>query len=469
MKKLMALAIGVMTLFSTLPLHAAEVTFSGEFRVRGFWTDNLTDGNSGGGAAEDMSRFNDQRFRLKTTIKAGVSTGVVVLDFGNCLFGTRVATFNNPFGGGGLTGDCRFGRNGFGGSFNTVGVREAYLHINLSKVGLILGRQTIKLGHGIVLDDTVDAVTVVLPLNGATVTGSMLQLADLNDAIAPGIGLGINQDTTIWLVNVGMDHRNHVINLYDALLYSQSPSFTARRTFIYPTGVTSTPGLVVCFFPSPGCLPDKIWLNVVGASLDIRNGPMTLAFEGSYAIGQASNWTLGQDARLKGWNVMGDATVDAGGAKAGGTIVYASGQEPTAVNDINVTDISGNFQLGNILLNNEQRSDRDGSSLGGGFGGLGIVAVKLHADLMPVEKLTVGGAAIYARTEQLCVACNERTIGYEFDANAKYVIDDNLAFHAGAGYLITADGARDFYSGLGGGGPANSNLWKLSAKAVFTF
>jgi hypothetical protein len=464
MRKLLIVAVGLVTWLTALPLYAVDVNFSGEFRVRSFWTDNLTDGNSGGGAADDMARFNDQRFRLKTTIKAGVTTGVVVLDFGNCFVGTDVATFNGPGGGATATGDCRFGAGGFGGSFNTVGVREAYLHIDLSNVGLILGRQRIKVGHGIVLDDITDAITVVLPMGSTTITGSMLQLVDATDAL--GLTTGINHDTTVWLINVGMDQKSHVINLYDAFLYDQNASGVSPTVLnvIYPTGVAA---------PFVFTTADKLWLNIIGASLDVHNGPMALAFEGSYTIGAVSNWTAGKDARVNGWNLMGDATVDAGGAKVGGTVVYASGQSQSGVNEANVADISGNYQLGNILLNNEQLSDRDGGSLGGGFAGMGILAVKLHADMVPTQKLTVGGAAIYAQTAELCspLTCggptNSRTIGYELDANAKYAIDDNLAFSAGAGYLITAAGAKEFYGGIGG--PADSNLWKLSAKAVFTF
>jgi hypothetical protein len=469
MRKLLIVAVGLVTWLTALPLYAVDVNFSGEFRVRSFWSDNLFDGNSGSaGGFDDMSRFNDLRFRLKTSVKAGVTTGVVVLDFGNCLGGLDSATFQNgtnpaiPFPGFMPTGDCRFGTAGFGGSFNTVGVREAYVHIDLKQVGLILGRQPIKLGHGIVLDDTADAITVELPMGATKISASMLQIADFNDSLGFAVpsGVGINKDTTIWLVNVGIDQKSHVINLYDAFLYDQSPG-TNFALLSYPT----IPG--AAFFV-PG-FADKIWVNYLGLSLDAKNGPLALAFEGTYDLGRAELAGGGKDIRLGGWNLMGDATADTGGAKVGGTVVYTSSQEPTAVNDFNVADISGNFQLGNILLNHEQTSDRDGGSLSGGFLGAGLFAVKLHADMMPTQKLTVGGAAIYALTPDrgICGSACERTIGYELDANAKYAVDDNLTFSAGAGYLVTANGARDFYSGAGG--VANSNLWKLSAKAVFTF
>jgi hypothetical protein len=164
---------------------------------------------------------------------------------------------------------------------------------------------------------------------------------------------------------------------------------------------------------------------------------------------------------------MGDATIDAGGAKLGGTVVYTSGQEQSATGDVNIADISGNFQLGNILVNGEMNTDREGSSLSGGVAGAGLFAVKLHADMMPTEKLDVSAALIYAQTTgQPCAGC-QRNIGYELDANARYKVDDNTSFDFGAGYLFTGDGAQDFYGGAVG--PADSDIWKLSAKAVFTF
>lgn len=455
MRKLIVVAAGLMSVLTALPLYAADVTFSGEFRVRAFWSDNVTDGDSG---VEDEARFNDQRFRLKTAIKAGVTTGVVVLDFGNCTVGADVATFNaGAAAGGTFTGDCRFGTGGLGGSFNVVGVREAHLRIDLSTVDAVLGRQTIKLGHGIVLDDTVDAITVMLPLGAATITGSLLQIADATDAL--GIPGSINNDTSVWLVNVGMDHDNHVVNFYNALLYDQSPG-TGVGNFIYPTGVTAAVPLGT----------STLWENFLGVSLDVDSGPINLAAEASYAIGRYS--PAAGDARLGGWNLMGDATFDAGGATVGATVLAASGQDPSATGgETNATDISGNFVLGTILLNNGQASDHDGGSLGGGFGGAGILAAKLHASLMPTPKLTVGGAAIYARTaERVCQAC-ERTIGLELDANAAYAVDDNLTVSAAAGYLFTGDGATDFYTIVTGpaSGASDSDIWRLVGKVAFTF
>ncbi|MEW6325705.1 MAG: hypothetical protein AB1515_10010 [Nitrospirota bacterium] len=470
MRKSIVAAVGLLVGLTALPLYAAEVTFSGEFRVRAFASENILDGDSstdivGGLYGNDKTRFNDLRFRLRTAIKAGVTSGIVVLDFGNCFAGADVATYNGAAAavpGLSQTGDCRFGQAGLGRSFNVVGVREAHLNIDLNPVTAVLGRQSLKLGHGIVFDDTSDAITLIYNAGPTTtITGSLLQVADAGDALGVP-GLGNDHDTSIWVLNVGMDHDNHVINIYNALLYDQGAAAAGNvGNFIYPTGVVVAVPLAL----GP---VDKLWQNFLGISLDAKNGPMTLAAEGSYAVGRYGIPGTG-DHRLGGWNLMGDATVDTGGAAVGGTVVYASGQDPSATTEINATDIAGNFQLGNILLNNEMTSDRDGGSLGGGFGGAGILAAKLHASTMPSDKLTVGGALIYARTaERVCQAC-EREIGWEVDANAAYRVDDNLTVSAGAGYLLTGDGAEDFYRAAPAGPGGDNHIWKLAGRAVFTF
>lgn len=480
MRKLLFAAAGLVAMFVAVPVSAADISLSGEVRVRGFWSDNLTDGDSSFETSpitgvNDESRFNDGRFRLKTAIKAGVTTAVAVLDIGNCYFGSVLqpvtpSTINGGAAGAGATGDCRFGTAGLGGSFVTVGVREAYMHIDLNAVGLILGRQTIKLGHGIVFDDTSDAITVVVPMNGTTITGSMLQVADNADALAVP-GLDKNNDTTIWVLNLGMDHGNHTLNVYDALVWDDGFGSTDFANTVMPVGGLGFPvGL--------GGI-DHVWWNTIGVSIDAMNGPLALMLEGSYTHGGISLAVPGSTIRLTGYNVMGDATFDAGGAKVGATVVYASGQEGqgAAVNHLNVGDISGNFQLGNILLNNEQFADRDGSSVNGGFAGQGLFAVKLHGGTMPSDKVKVDGAVIYAQTTELCnpftcvVPSTSRVLGFEFDANAAYMVDDNLTFSAGAGYLVSGDGLSDFYTGFSGapGDGSDSNLWKLVGRATYTF
>src|SRR5581483_2314211 len=153
MKKLLVLALASVSTLALIPsLYAADVKFSGEFRVRGFYDENVNTFNKNTG---DTEAFADERFRLRTNVTSGIASGVIALDVTNGHTGPDVATFQNPgtiFTGN--TGDTRLGSVGFGSSYNVVGVREAYLKFQFPMFGATAGRSPFKLGHGMVLDDT---------------------------------------------------------------------------------------------------------------------------------------------------------------------------------------------------------------------------------------------------------------------------------------------------------------------------
>ncbi|MBI3812585.1 MAG: hypothetical protein HY283_10370, partial [Nitrospirae bacterium] len=127
----------LMAAAAPLTARAAEMKFGGEFRARGFYTDNLSDLNSG---IKDREVFNDERFRLKVSAAEGLATGVVLVDFFNGSSGQDVATLNStPTGNG--TGDRTSGSAGFGGSLDTVRLKEADLRVSWPEVPLVAGRQ----------------------------------------------------------------------------------------------------------------------------------------------------------------------------------------------------------------------------------------------------------------------------------------------------------------------------------------
>lgn len=168
MKKGLVVALALLTITITaLPVFALDVQFSGDYRVRGFYFDSIYATkpafgpitlNPGPptfpalGDAAQSSNFIDQRFRLTSRITAGMTTGVVQLDFLNV---------NGNFPNTNL-GNREFGQNfsNFGMESNTIGVRQAYLVVNLPVARLYAGRPEVTLGHGIVLKDTVDLIGV---------------------------------------------------------------------------------------------------------------------------------------------------------------------------------------------------------------------------------------------------------------------------------------------------------------------
>ena len=98
MKKGLVVALALLTIiFTALPAFALDVQFSGEYRIRGFYYDSIyatkpafapltfTPGPTFAplGDAAQTANFLDQRFRLTTRITAGMTAGVVQLDFLN--------------------------------------------------------------------------------------------------------------------------------------------------------------------------------------------------------------------------------------------------------------------------------------------------------------------------------------------------------------------------------------------------
>jgi len=98
MRKLLVLAI-VLAWLPVTPLFAVELKVDGDFRIRGFYNNNLTDANN---SIKDDNAFNSERFILNFVGKSGTGPvnveGVVTTDL----------TSSNG------TGNSRFGNVAFG-------------------------------------------------------------------------------------------------------------------------------------------------------------------------------------------------------------------------------------------------------------------------------------------------------------------------------------------------------------------
>ena len=87
------ISVGTIFLSSVNNAKAVEVKVNGEVRVRGVYSNNLSDGHTHEaqaicradngelmGSCNDQEAFSDIRFRSKITLAEGESAGVVVLD-----------------------------------------------------------------------------------------------------------------------------------------------------------------------------------------------------------------------------------------------------------------------------------------------------------------------------------------------------------------------------------------------------
>jgi len=427
MKKLWVMALGTAFFLQTASLYAADVKFEGDFRVRGIYADDL-DANED---VDDQQAFADGRFRLRTTATAGITSGVVVLDFTSSFTSTsNPGCAPPPAGTGCTTGNYRFGSANFGGSYNIVGVREAYLRLDLNTVKLALGRKPFRLGHSLILDDTMDAIVGKFMVGGFEVMLANGKLLDTNNTGLTGatspIG-GTGSDTDLYIAKTGFTHGDmHNIGIFLTYLKDRGPAFL-------PAAVA----------------PDKTDLWVLGVTADGKFGAINLGAEVDFLTG-TQDVTTGDSADLEGMNVLVGVGLNVGAVEVGVTGLYATGQETG--DEVNINGLSGNFVLGNILVNDSISSDREGQcvSVRGGrigsgsrgcVGGAGIMALKVSAGFNFLAGQTEV-AAIWAETTEDPIGpagAGESDLGIEIDVNHKHKLDDNVSIGAKVGYLLSGD------------------------------
>ncbi len=429
-KTFLVFLAGLMVFFSALPVFAVDLKFTGDYRIRGFYTDNLTDQAD---SADDATAYNSMRFLLTSTASAGVAKGVVTMDF------TSTAG----------TGNMRFGETGgpYGPKDDTFALLEAYIKADLRVAMVSGGRQMFKIGHGILFDDPADGFVIDVPLGPAKLTLVNLKPFDCssslgvnpNPAIGGGCTSGTSDDTDLYLGNVSLRPTSEMAaNLFLGIYKDRGPNIGTVGTH-YSTGTTD------------------VELYIIGATGDANLGPLNLTTEIDYLTGDMNN----ASGDLDGLNFHLGGSMAAGPANVGLTFLYASGRDPSsgASGDRNINGLDGNYPTGIILTNGGARSlaPKDGTCLGvsapgtsdaaTSLGGVpncinsrGLLAVKATGSITPVDRLSFQGDIIWARSaENSSTTVQEKDIGVELDGTARYRVDDNFSLMTGIGYLITGD------------------------------
>jgi hypothetical protein len=436
MKKLLVLALASVSFFYVASVYAAaDIKFEGDFRVRGIYADDL-DANED---ANDQTAFADGRFRLKTTATAGITSGVVVVDFTNAFTDPTNTGCNGPASTGCRTGNYRFGSANFGGSYGIVGVRQAYLAVDLNMVKFAFGRKPFVLGHSLVLDDTMDAIAAKFkagPLDVLLANGKLIE------STVSGVG-GTGSDSDLYIAKFGLNHADqHMLGLFVTYLKDRPELLTG--TFA-TTGDTSLWGL--------------------GVTADGAFGPLMVNFEVDLFNGENDDTgaTPAVTTDLTGMNVLLGAGLKAG-ADLNVWLLYTTGQEAATASDpnpdTNVNGLSGNFVLGNILLNDNINSDREGqcASVGGArlgsggascIGGFGVTGIKVSAGFVDLgmKSSHTEVAVIWAQTTEDITGTDPVSglpvsgsdLGIEIDLNHRHKLDDNVAVAVNLGYLLSGD------------------------------
>lgn len=439
-KVLLVFVAGLMVFLTALPVFAVDFKFNGDYRIRGFYTDNLTDQAD---STDDATAYNSMRFLLTSTASAGIAKGVVTMDF---------TSTNN-------TGNQRFGETGgaYGPKDDTFALLEAYIKADLRMATLSGGRQMFKIGHGILFDDPADGFVVDVPLGPAKLTLVNLKTFDCTSATTTAIGggctLGTSDDTDLYLSNVSFRPTGELAtNLFIGLYKDRGPNINGGA---YAAGTTDV----------------ELW--ILGATADANVGPLTISTEIDYLMGDMNNNTTNAD--LGGLNFQLGGSVNAGPVNVGLMYLYASGDNPSST-DVNINGIDGNFPTGIILTNGGARSlaPKDGTCLGvngAALGGVpncinsdGLKAFKGTASISPVARLNLQGDVIYARASGAQFGGGDTEIGWELDGTARYKLDDNLSVMTGIGYLIADD-----YWKTSAAAPSPDNMIVIVGEMSFHF
>jgi hypothetical protein len=372
------------------------------------------------------------RFLLTTTAKAGLATGVVTLDF---------TSANN-------TGNLRMGGGGIFGGESDVPVgpaddrfalMEAYIKADLRVATFAAGRQSFKLGHGIIFDDSADGFVLDIPVGQLTLTLADLKLIDVTDSNVIFIGNTTTPGT-------GADTDFYVGNL------SLKPTADLAANLFFGYFNDRGPNLSPLAVPTPLVTDYNVF--IVGATADTNLGPLTLNGEIDYLTGSVTN-PGGNEPDLEGLNVQLSGGANVGPANVGLTFVYSQGQDPTATDKININGLDGNYPIGIILTNSGARSaqPKDGTCLSadgapvagapGCIGGTGLIAIKGTGSISPVDRLSLEGDVIWAQSAEDSSSSNSSSdIGVELDGIVRFKLDDNLSLMGGIGYLMTGDWAK---------------------------
>lgn len=437
---------------------AAEVNLNGDFRIRGFVNNNLTDADSD---VHDSNAFNSERFILNLAVKSDPAPvqveGVLTTDFTSSN-GTGNARFGQfAFGPAQNSATACGGGTGTACTQNTFALLQAYLKLTTPYFSFTGGRQVFKIGHGLLVADAVDALVLDIPIGSTTLQLANLKIFDSTRSAASGgvfVGNGTNGgpggDTDLYLANLNFSPFTDVsFDTYAGWYSDRGPSFITQVNPAMAAYGTSA----------------KAEMLILGVAGTAKLGRFNTLFEADLMRGVVKD-PASRGALLQGHNILANANTDVGPGNVGLTFVYSSGQrakDVTSGKRANINGINGDYPLGIITTNVGARSPApvdgtcpsfSGGGLGGRpgcFAGSGLITFKASGNITPpaLPKLNVELSVLYnlaaqKRPIQSAVGSTSfrkggRKIGTEVDLLVRYQVLKDLSLTAGYGILFAGD------------------------------
>ncbi len=442
-----------------------KFTVNGDYRIRGFYNNNLTDASN---SRKDSNAFNIQRYLLDVSVVSG--EGPISVE-GHI---TPFLTSSNG------TGQSRLGKVAFGPDSsasttctgvgnegtptactqNTFSMLQAYLQVNFNKVSLRVGRQIFTIGNALLVQDAVDAFRLDVPLDSAsTITVANLKILDSTRAagfggvfVGNGTAGGPGGDTDLYIANYRYSpDKDFRIDVFAGYYKDRGPSFISQLN-------PNLPGFGAAATAQAG---------IYGIAGEVRRGRLHSTFEADLIRGTVQN-PNGPGPLLQGYNLLITGDFDMGGGlNLGATFLQSSGQDAGDVSSgkrSNINGINGNYTMGIIAMNVGARSPApidgtcpswfDARGLGGRpgcYGGAGLTALKVGANYTPptMPKLNIEGNVLPVwsardRAIQSSAGGTQFTkggnfIGTELDVFVRYQILKDLTAVVAYGYMITGN------------------------------
>jgi hypothetical protein len=457
MKKLSSLYLAaVLILVSAGSLCAADLKINGEYRVRGYSYSSVTGQDYGVG---DSADYIDQRFLLTGTVTQGMTKGVVELD---------------------LNGGPNNGGTAWGTSYGTNltgSLHQAYLDVTLSPMAsLMAGRRMVKLGHGIILNDTADNLALTFPLQVVSLDLAYLKIKDPDSVNNPNSPLN-DTDNSAYMANLNF-----------------KPADNEGFSLFYITDTQKEPGS-----------QDNDTKNVFGVTFDGNVGPVAALIEYDN-IGGTHSANGVADTNYKGQNLLIAVHGNVGVAEVGIGYLRVTGASAGST-DTSSNSISGDFVGGHGILLTDQNRYYGGVNLDGrvadaNYGSPNppgspqgpnpalnnnFHALKLFAETMPTPDMNVGleyfpliklvdGAILQQAIQQnfgpTFDTNADTNIGQEINLYGTYRLDKNLSVSGVIAYFMTSDVIKDLAeanAALELTTGSNKNVTKLNAALTYTF
>ncbi|MGA1839148.1 MAG: hypothetical protein ACMUIU_00855 [bacterium] len=452
MKKVFYLAFAVLILsvmcFNVMPARA-EVTFNGEWRVRGFAYD-INGENDAVGNRSDTASFWDQRFRLYITAKVSDNLKGIV----------RMLAPNH------VPCDYDTGGGNRWGYYDPKPVLwdVAYLDFDIplpaAPVNVKLGRQGIDLGNYVLLGScrTYDSVILSTAIQNVNISFLTVKLDEGQNPTYPA-------DPNY----AGFDDED----LYGAVLsFDPAPNINLGIWTVFGKDGGTRSGYISQTLQSvidPDDYPsaDAFWLGAA-TKMDFAPIKVNLEFDYSKVSLNSDDTVTNPDIDVTGYAFFGDICADLPAVKFGGNLLYTTGDDKTDSDydsDLFVP-ISSYFSERNdydYMVLREYIPKYYGNGAFKGDHSIGnLIAIKLYAmkDLAPKVNGMISVQNYSFTQDPDGNGGDGKNIGTEIDVRLVYKLYDNLTLTGVGAYWVTDE---DIF------GADNENNWLLKQEILYKF